>query len=93
MRKDVDSLTALAESLSTSLSSLLEAASPKILIHILPLFAASKAEGGVTDRDVQRRVQHANSCYELLTSHVANEVTLCDPCIQLGQCQWACATV
>ena len=47
---------------------------PKILVHILPLFAASKLGETGEDEQVKRRTSKATACYDLLTREISKEV-------------------
>ena len=76
MTKNTDALKSLARPLSTDWCHLVRECIPETLIHILPLFAATKAEETAAERDVQKRLAHANSCYEFLTQIVKNEVAI-----------------
>ena len=47
---------------------------PKILVHILPLFAASRLNETGEDENVKRRTSKATACYDMLISEISNEV-------------------
>ncbi|XP_033740359.1 serine-protein kinase ATM-like [Pecten maximus] len=47
---------------------------PKVVVHILPLFAATRLGEVSGDETVQRRTAHATQCYDLLSQEATREV-------------------
>ena len=47
---------------------------PKVLVHILPLFAMSKCGKVTSLRNMQTKVEHATACYDSLVAVVKQEV-------------------
>ena len=78
MSKDQDSLDALETSLGTDIVAMVTAAIPQTLIHILPLFAASKASqsDSASQRAVVKKVTRANAAYEFMEKIVKKEVEI-----------------
>ena len=74
MRKDTAAAKNVAETISSEWRPLLEACLPKVLVHILPLFAVSKCGKAASERSMQARVAHATTCYDSLLEVVKQEV-------------------
>ena len=87
----MDAIKSVASSLAQPHVDVMKSCMPRILIHILPLFAAHKTAEGMAaggedrdaltaaraaDRDVQRRVKTADGCYEVLLGVIPQEVSL-----------------
>lgn len=47
---------------------------PSVVVHILPLFAASRSGELSGDENVRRRTVHATFCYDLLSKEATREV-------------------
>ncbi|XP_069136891.1 serine-protein kinase ATM-like isoform X2 [Argopecten irradians] len=47
---------------------------PKVVVHILPLFAATRLGEASGDETVRRRTAHATQCYDLLSQEATREV-------------------
>jgi len=75
MSKDSEGLQSLEQPLQSDWSHLVKDAIPDILVHILPLFAASRLGELTKHKDIRSRVVHANSCYEFLERVVNQEVS------------------
>ena len=74
MRKDTAAAKNVAETIGSEWCPLLETCLPKVLVHILPLFAVSKCGKAASVRSVQARVAHATTCYDSLLEVVKQEV-------------------
>ena len=74
VNKDLQTIQEIAASLDCNWKEMLRDCIPKILVHILPLFAASKLGETGEDENVKRRTSKATACYDLLTKEISKEV-------------------
>ena len=74
MRKDTAAAKNVAETIGSEWCPLLEMCIPKVLVHILPLFAMSKCGKAALARSMQAKVAHATTCYDSLLEVVNQEV-------------------
>lgn len=74
MQKDIAAVKTVAETIGSEWCHLLEACVPKVLVHILPLFAMSKCGKVTSLRNMQTKVAHATACYDSLVAVVKQEV-------------------
>ncbi|KAI0210307.1 Serine-protein kinase ATM [Lamellibrachia satsuma] len=73
MQKDIAAVKTVAETIGSEWCHLLEACVPKVLVHILPLFAMSKCGKVTSLRNMQTKVAHATACYDSLVAVVKQE--------------------
>ena len=74
INKDLQTVQEIASSLERDWKEILRECVPKILVHILPLFAASRLGETGDDENVKRRTSKATACYDLLIKEISNEV-------------------
>ena len=75
MHKDMAAVQTIGTETGASWEKLLTEVLSKIIIHILPYFAMSKTGNGATQsKEIKKKIQHANSCYELLINTVTEKV-------------------
>ena len=74
VNKDLKTVQEIAAALDRDWKEMLRDCIPKILVHILPLFAASKLGETGEDEQVKRRTSKATACYDLLTREISKEV-------------------
>ena len=74
VNKDLGTLQNIAAALDRDWKEVLIECIPKILVHILPLFAASKLGETRDDESVRKRTSKATACYDLLIKEISNEV-------------------
>ncbi len=75
MAKQLEAIGEIGRVLKQEWRTLVETSIPKILIHILPLFAISKEGEMAAERHVQKRISRANAGYDVLTKIVKQEVS------------------
>ncbi|XP_041351980.1 serine-protein kinase ATM-like isoform X2 [Gigantopelta aegis] len=73
IHQELNSIREVAVSLDVDYESLLRDCVPVIVVHILPLFAASKTQEAATDAAVRKRTSLASKCYELLEQQISKE--------------------
>ena len=76
VNKDLQTVQEIALSLDQDWKEILRDCVPKILVHILPLFAASRLSETGEDEIVKRRTSKATACYDMLISEISNEVCI-----------------
>ena len=74
VNKDLQTIQEIASSLDQDWKKILQDCVPKILVHILPLFAASRLGESGEDEHVKRRTSKATACYDMLIKEISNEV-------------------
>lgn len=79
MFKHIDMAKTVAASLDRDWLEVLKLCIPKILVFILPQFAASRS-GETSNDQVKKRTAHATACYELLAKQATKEVTALFSC-------------
>ncbi|KAK3095904.1 hypothetical protein FSP39_020638 [Pinctada imbricata] len=72
MMKDVNSAKEVVQTMQEDWGTVLKRCIPSIMVHILPLFAATGE--AAEDRNVKRRTAHASVIYDLLATEVTKEV-------------------
>lgn len=82
MFKHIDMAKSVAASLDRDWLEVLKLCIPKILVFILPQFAASRS-GETSNDQVKKRTAHATACYELLAKQATKEVIDLFSCIFL----------
>lgn len=74
MFKHIDTARSVAASLDRDWLEVLKLCIPKIVVFILPQFAASRS-GETSNDQVKKRTAHATACYDLLAEQATKEVT------------------
>lgn len=74
MFKEVDTAKRVVATLNRDWLEVLKLCIPKIVVFILPQFAASRS-GETSNEQVKKRTAHATACYDLLAEQVTKEVT------------------
>ena len=74
MQKDLTDIHPIAEQLNMETKALLRECIPKIVVHILPLYAATSLSETSQVPEANRRCARAKSRYEMLESQVTPEV-------------------
>ncbi|XP_062570227.1 serine-protein kinase ATM-like, partial [Saccostrea cucullata] len=78
MFKDIDNAKRVAMTLGQDWLEVLKLCIPRIVVFILPQFAASQ-RGETASEHVKKRTAHATACYTLLTDQAGKEMV--DKCI------------
>jgi len=76
MVKDVAVAKNIVVTMEMDWMEVLTACIPKVMVHILPLFAVSKITEVAAEEAVRRRTAHATSCYDLLSKEATKEVCI-----------------
>lgn len=74
MFKHIDTAKSVTASLDRDWLEVLKLCIPKIVVFILPQFAASRS-GETSNDQVKKRTAHASACYDLLAEQATKEVT------------------
>ncbi|XP_060578238.1 serine-protein kinase ATM-like [Ruditapes philippinarum] len=72
--QDMDSVEIIGSNLGISPKDLLKNSIPYTVVHILPVFAASKQLGQTDDSGIKKKIGRATACYNLLTKELSEEV-------------------
>jgi ataxia telangiectasia mutated family protein len=75
MFRDVDTAKRVSVTVSDDWPTVLKQCIPRVLVFILPQFAASRS-GETSNEQVKKRTAHATACYDLLAEQVTKEVIL-----------------
>lgn len=75
MRKDIAVAKEIVAVMKEDWVTVVKECIPIIIVHIIPLFAATRSEELSADEHVRRRTSHASACYDLLTNEVTKEVS------------------
>ncbi|KAL3883922.1 hypothetical protein ACJMK2_030148 [Sinanodonta woodiana] len=73
MSKDLTTVHTIAKEIGSDGQELLCQCIPRIVVYILPLFAASTSVESASQENVKKRTAHATACYDLLTREISQE--------------------
>ncbi|KAJ8315050.1 hypothetical protein KUTeg_007200 [Tegillarca granosa] len=74
MRKDITVAKEMVTTMKGDWVTVVKQSIPIIIVHIIPLFAATTSKELSGDEHVRRRTSHASACYDLLTNEVTKDV-------------------
>lgn len=72
--QNMASIETVGAELGVSAKVLLKESIPYTVIHVLPVFAASKQLGQADSSGMKKKITKATTCYNLLTKHLSEEV-------------------
>ena len=74
MRKNLEDIQAISREIKENWRELLQSSIPRILIHILPIFAANKCASPTDSKEARKRVGQATASYDMLNKVVTEEM-------------------
>ncbi|KAJ8314521.1 hypothetical protein KUTeg_006671 [Tegillarca granosa] len=74
MKKDITVAKEMVTTMKGDWVTVVKQSVPIIIVHIIPLFAATTSKELSGDEHVRRRTSHASACYDLLTNEVTKDV-------------------
>ena len=74
--QDMETVQVIGSELDILSKDLLKTSIPYTVVHILPVFAASKQLGQTEESGMKKKIGRATACYNLLTKELSEEVLL-----------------